>query len=111
MYLRGLLFALRNRYAVIGCFTVVFAVSVFIFVRIPNVMFYLHDIEEVMVRVENPPSSSLEHTVASVAQVEEAVRHSVPPHVLKNTLSMVGLDMSDPDSLFSMGRQSGHGYG
>ena len=103
MYLRGLLFALRNRYAVIGCFTVIFAVSVLIFVRIPNVMFYLHDIEEVMVRVENPPSSSLDHTVASVAQVEEAVRQSVPPHVLKNTLSMVGLDMSDPDNLFSIG--------
>ncbi len=103
LYLRGLLFALRNRYAVIGCFTVIFAVSVFIFVRIPNVMFYLHDIEEIMIRVENPPSSSLEHTTASVAQVEEAVRHSIPAHVLKNTLSMVGLDMSDPDNMFSKG--------
>ncbi|MXZ48085.1 MAG: efflux RND transporter permease subunit [Candidatus Dadabacteria bacterium] len=103
LYLRGLLFALRNRYAVIGCFTAIFAVSVFMFVRIPNVMFYLHDIEEIMVRVENPPSSSLEHTTASVAQVEEAVRHSIPAHVLKNTLSMVGLDMSDPDNMFSTG--------
>ena len=103
LYLRGLLFALRNRYAVIGCFTVIFSFSVFVFVQIPNVMFYLHDIEEIMVRVENPPSSSLEHTSASVVQVEEAVRHSVPPHVLKNTLSMVGMDMSDPDNMFSMG--------
>ena len=103
LYLRGLLFALRNRYAVIGCFTVIFAVSVFVFVRIPNVMFYLHDIEEIMVRVENPPSSSLEYTTASVVQVEEAVRQSVPTHVLKNTLSMVGMDMSDPDNMFSMG--------
>lgn len=103
LYLRGLLFALRKRYAVIGCFTVVFSFSVFVFVQIPNVMFYLHDIEELMVRVENPPSSSLEHTSASVVQVEEAVRHSVPPHVLKNTLSMVGMDMSDPDNMFSMG--------
>ncbi|MXZ13347.1 MAG: efflux RND transporter permease subunit [Candidatus Dadabacteria bacterium] len=103
LYLRGLLFALRNRYAVIGCFTVIFSFSVFIFVRIPNVMFYLHDTQEIMVRVENPPSSSLEHTTASVAQVEEAVRHSVPAHVLKNTLSMVGMDMSDPDNLFFIG--------
>jgi len=103
LYLRGLLFALRNRYAVIGCFTVIFAVSVFMFVRIPNVMFYLHDTEEIMVRVENPPSSSLEHTAASVAQVEEAMLHSVPTHVLRNTLSMVGLDMSDPDNMFSTG--------
>jgi len=103
LYLRGLLFALRNRYAVIGCFTVIFAVSVFMFIRIPNVMFYLHDAEEIMIRVENPPSSSLEHTTASVAQVEEAVRQSVPTHVLKNTLSMVGMDMSDPDNMFSIG--------
>ncbi len=103
LYLRGLLFALRNRYAVIACFTVIFAVSVFMFVRIPNVMFYLHDTEEIMIRVENPPSSSLGNTAASVAQVEEAVRHSVPTHVLRNTLSMVGLDMSDPDNMFSTG--------
>ena len=103
LYLRGLLFALRNRYAVIGCFGVIFLVSVFVFIRIPNVMFYLHDTHEILVRVENPPSSSLKHTAASVAQVEEAVRHSVPPHVLKNTLSMVGMDMSDPDNLFFMG--------
>ena len=103
LYLRGLLFALRNRYAVIGCFMVIFSFSVFVFFKIPNVMFYLHDAEEIMIRVENPPSSSLGHTAASVAQVEEAVRHSVPPHVLRNTLSMVGLDMSDPDNLFSRG--------
>ena len=103
LYLRGLLFALRNRYAVIGCFVAIFSFSVFVFVQIPNVMFYLHDTEEIMIRVENPPSSSLEHTAASVAQVEEAVRQSVPAHVLKNTLSMVGIDMSDSDNLFSTG--------
>ncbi len=103
LYLRGLLFALRNRYAVIGCFVVVFSFSVFVFVQIPNVMFYLHDTEEIMVRVENPPSSSLERTAASVAQVEEAVRQSTPTHVLKNTLSMVGMDMSDPDNMFLTG--------
>ncbi len=103
LYLRGLLFALRNRYAVIGCFATVFSFSVFVFVQIPNVMFYLHDTEEIMIRVENSPSSSLERTAASVAQVEEAVRRSVPAHVLKNTLSMVGIDMSDSDNLFSTG--------
>ncbi len=103
LYLRGLLFALRNRYVVIGCFTAIFSFSVYVFVQIPNVMFYLHDTEEIMIRVENPPSSSLENTAVSVAQVEEAVRRSVPPHVLRNTLSMVGLDMSDSENLFSTG--------
>ena len=103
LYLRGLLFALRNRYAVMGCFAVIFLVSVYVFVRIPNVMFYLHDTHEMAVRVENPPSSSLDHTVVSVARVEEAVRSSIPPGVLRNVLSMVGIDMSDPDNLFSTG--------
>ncbi len=103
LYLRGLLFALRNRYAVMGCFAAIFLVSVYLFVRIPNVMFYLHDTHEMAVRVENPPSSSLEHTTVSAARVEEAVRASIPPGVLRNVLSMVGIDMSDPDDAFSTG--------
>ena len=101
LYLRGLLFALRNRYPAIGGFAVVFLVSIFIFVQIPNVMFYLHDAQEVMIRVDNPPGSSLENTTGSVKRVEEAMKENVPPHVLKNILSMVGMDMSDPDNLFS----------
>lgn len=101
LYLRGLVFSLRRRYAVIGCFAAVFLVSVFMLVRIPNVMFYLHDVQEMVIRVENPPSSSLEGTVSSVEQVEEVLEKSVPPHVLKNTLSMIGIDMSDPNNPFS----------
>lgn len=103
LYLRGLLFSLRRRYVVIGCFAAVFLVSVFMLTKIPNVMFYLHDVQELVIRVENPPSSSLERTDSSVEQVEEVLSKSVPPHILKNTLSMVGLDMSDPDSPFSLG--------
>ncbi len=101
LYLRGLVFSLRRRYAVIGCFTAVFLVSVFMLVRIPNVMFYLHDVQEMVIRVENPPSSSLESTASSVEQVEEVLRKNVPPHVLKNTLSMIGIDMSDPNNPLS----------
>jgi len=104
LYLKGLIFALRNRYAVIGSFSVIFLVSVFVFIRIPNVMFYLHDTDEALVRIENPPSSSLESTVGSVVQVEQVFKDSVPPHVLKNVLSIVGMDMSDDSAnLLSMG--------
>ncbi len=101
LYLRGLVFSLRRRYAVIGCFTAVFLVSVFMLVRIPNVMFYLHDVQEMVIRVENPPSSSLERTASSVEQVEKVLRENIPPHVLKNTLSMIGIDMSDPNNPLS----------
>ncbi len=103
LYLRGLVFALRNRHAVIGCFMAVFCFSVFMFTKIPNVMFYLHDVEEIMIRVENPPSSGLGNTAASVAQVEQAVRETTPPHALKNILSMVGFDMSGSNNIFGMG--------
>ena len=103
LYLRGLVFSIRKRYAVIGCFGAVFVVSVFIFAKIPNVMFYLHDVQEMVIRVENPPSSSLEYTASSADQVEKVLRESIPPHVLKHTLSMVGVDMSDPDNPFASG--------
>ena len=103
LYLRGLVFSIRKRYAVIGCFGAIFFVSVFMFTKIPNVMFYLHDVQEILVRVENPPSSSLEYTASSAEQVEKVLRESLPPNVLKNTLSMVGVDMSDPDNPFASG--------
>lgn len=103
LYLRGLVFSLRRRYVVIGGFAAVFLVSVFMLLRIPNVMFYLHDIQEMVIRVENPPSSSFERTASSVEQVEEVLRKNIPPHVLKNTLSMIGLDMSDPNNPPSTG--------
>ena len=51
LYLRGLVFSLRRRYVVIGGFAAVFLVSVFMLLRIPNVMFYLHDIQEMVIRV------------------------------------------------------------
>ena len=101
LYLRGLAFSLRNRYRVIACFAVVFFISVFIFIRMPNVMFYFHDTEQVFVRVENPSYSNLGNTAVSVAEVEEVIVKNIPPHVLKNIVSVVGTDMTDPDNVLT----------
>ncbi|MCY3985429.1 MAG: efflux RND transporter permease subunit, partial [Candidatus Dadabacteria bacterium] len=101
LYLRGLIFSLRNRYQVIACFAVVFFVSVFIFIRMPSVMFYFHDTEQVFVRVENPSYSSIGTAAAAVAEVEQVIVENIPPHVLKNIVSVVGTDMTDPDNVLT----------
>ena len=97
LYLSGLFFALRNRYAVIGCFVVIFLLSAAVFARMPNVMFYLHDTDEMAVRVETPARSTLEYTATSVARVEEAIRRNIPPRLVKNVTSMVGIDLVSED--------------
>ena len=95
LYLGGLFFALRNRYAVTACFVFIGLLSVFLFARMPSVIFHSHDTHEVLARVENPYHSSVGQTDASAARVEEAVRRSIPPHTLKNVLSVIGLDYTD----------------
>ena len=98
LYLSGLFFALRNRYVVTGCFVFVFLLSAAVFARMPNVMFYLHDTDEMAVRVETPARSTLEYTASSVARVEEAVRESFPEGLVRNVTSMVGVDLVSQDS-------------
>lgn len=93
-YMRGLVFVLGNRYVVVPCFLIIFFLTIFIFTRIPNVMFYQHDTSELRIRVENPSQSNLEYTTSSVMQVEDIIRKNVPEHVLKNIVSLVGLDLT-----------------
>ena len=99
LYLFGLFFVVRNRYAVTAAFVAIFFLSAAVFARMPNVMFYLHDTDEMAVRVETPARSSLEYTASSVERVEDALREVVPPRLLESVLSMVGMDLADPDSL------------
>lgn len=93
-YLKGLIFVLANRYVVVPCFLVIFFITIFIFIRIPNVMFYQHDTSELRIRVENPSQSNLEYTETSVKKIEEIIKENVPDHVLKNIVSLVGLDLT-----------------
>ncbi len=96
-YLKGLVFAIRNRYVVTGCFLIVFLLSVGVFSRMPNVMFYFHDVEEVVMRVENSLDSSLGYTSDSLKNMEEIIRNTIPPDLLKSVLVMVGADMTNEE--------------
>ncbi len=96
-YLRGLVFTIRNRYVVTGCFLVVFLLSVGVFSRMPNVMFYFHDVEEVIMRVENSLDSSLQYTSDSLGRMEDVIRNTIPPDLLKSALVMVGVDMTNEE--------------
>ncbi len=93
-YLKGLVFVLGNRYVVVPCFFIIFFITIYIFSQIPNVMFYQHDTSELRIRVENPAQSNLEYTASSVKQVEDIIKKNVPEHVLKNIVSLVGLDLT-----------------
>lgn len=99
VYLKGLFFALRNRYVVVCTFAAILFISFFLIRSLPNVMFYQHDASEFRVRVENSPQSSLDYTASSVRQIEETIERVVPDHVLKNIVSMIGIDITDGESI------------
>ncbi len=96
-YMRGLVFSLRKRYAVMGVMVAVLFVSLSVAARTPVVIFYVRDTVEFLVRVKMPPQSSLDYTEKSVREIEEITRREVPPHVLKNVLSVVGIDSAGSD--------------
>ncbi|NIP32219.1 MAG: hypothetical protein GTO02_22885 [Candidatus Dadabacteria bacterium] len=94
VYLKSLYFVLRNRYVVVFAFFIIFVLAVMIFRQMPNVMFYLHDTSEARIKVENPSQSSIEYTTSSVIEIENIIKENIPKHVLKNIVSMVGLDIT-----------------
>lgn len=93
-YLKGLLFTIRKRYVAVASFILVFILSLFITYKLPVVFFYIRDTAEFIVRVENPSQSNLEYTQESVKQIEDIIREVIPESALKNTLSVIGLDIS-----------------
>lgn len=94
-YMKGLVFCLRKRYAVMGVIAVFLFVSLSVASRMPVVLFYVRDTVEFLVRVKMPPRSSLDYTEKTVRQIEQATEREVPPHMLKNVLSFVGIDSAD----------------
>ncbi len=99
-YLKALVFTIRNRYVTVLTFVLILTLTLGIFVKIPRILFYSRDIAQFFIRVENPTWSNIDSTEESVAEVEEVVRQIVPEHVLKDTVSMIGLDISNDKSEF-----------
>jgi len=94
IYIKGLFFTIRKRYLVVSSFVLIFALSIFVTKNLPVVFFYIRDASEFIIRVENPAQSNLDYTEDSVRKVEKIVKDVIPDHALKNTLSLLGLDVS-----------------
>ncbi len=102
-YIKALVFVLRKRYAVMTVMFAVLFVSLAVAARMPVVIFYLRDTVEFIVRVRMPAQSSLDYTESSVKQIEEITKNETPPHVLKNILSVVGVDSGGGDEVTTTG--------
>lgn len=99
-YLKALVFSIKNRYVTVITFVLLLALTMAIFVKIPRILFYSQDIAQFFVRVENPTWSNIDNTEESVIEVDNVVREVVPDHVLKDTVAMVGMDISNDKSEF-----------
>ncbi len=99
-YMKALVFTIKNRYVTVATFVLVLALTMVIFVKIPRILFYSQDIAQFFVRVENPTWSKIDSTEESVIEVENVVKQVVPDHVLKDTVAMVGMDISNDQSEF-----------
>lgn len=99
-YLKSLVFSIKNRYVTVITFVLMLALTLVIFAKIPRILFYSQDIAQFFVRVENPTWSNIDSTEESVIEVENVVRETVPNHVLKDTVAMIGMDISNDKSEF-----------
>lgn len=99
-YLKSLFFLIRQRYVTVATFVMVLILTLFIFVKVPQVLFYTRDIAQYNIRVENPTWSNIGSTEESVSEIEEVIKSVVPDHVLKNVISMVGIDLSRQEPEF-----------
>ena len=99
-YMKALTFTLKNRYITVVTFIVILALTSVIFVKIPRILFYSQDISQFFIRIENPTWSNIDSTDESVVEVNDVVTQVVPDHVLKDTIAMVGMDISNDKSEF-----------
>ncbi len=93
-YLKALFFVLRFRYVVTASFLAILILMGAVLYKMPLVLFYARDINQFVISVKNPTWSSLDDTKASVAEIEEVVRDTAPSGALKNTVSMIGMELS-----------------
>lgn len=99
-YMKALIFSIRHRYVTVVTFVLILLLTLGIFAKVPRVLFYTRDVAEIYIRVENPTWSSIDSTVESVAKIEEVINSVVPDHVLKDTVSMIGIDLTKQGSEF-----------
>mgnify|MGYP001204772402 CR=1 FL=1 len=93
-YLYVLISALRVKYKIIGIFVVVFFVCVGALYKIPFVLLYSSDINQYLVKIQNPTSYSLESTLMKSKEIEKIIDDNTNINLKNNSLTTVGVDFS-----------------
>jgi len=93
-YLRVLINVLRAKYQVIGIFFIVLLISLGILFKIPFVLLYSSDINQYLVKVENPTNYSLNATLDKTIEIENIIESNTNKNLKNNSLSTIGVDFS-----------------
>ena len=99
-YLGYLLLSLKFRYQVIGMSCILLFISCVILFKIPFVLLYSSDINQYLIKIQNPTNYSLSLTSDKSKEVEDIVRKHTPKELLKNSLTTLGIDFSKKPPVF-----------
>jgi len=99
-YLGYLLLSLKFRYQVIGMSCILLFISCVILFKIPFVLLYSADINQYLIKIQNPTNYSLSLTSDKSKEVEDIVRKHTPKELLKNSLTTLGIDFSKKPPVF-----------
>ena len=93
-YLYVLVAALRVKYKIIGIFVVLFLVSIGALYKIPFVLLYSSDINQYLVKIQNPTNYSINSTLEKTKEIEKIIDENTDVNLKNNSLSTIGVDFS-----------------
>ena len=93
-YLKILVQSLRVKYQIISIFIIVFLACVFILIKLPFVLLYSSDINQYLVKIQNPTTYSIKTTLNKTKEIEKIINENTSENLKNNTLSTIGVDFS-----------------
>lgn len=99
-YLGALITSLRYRYFVIGMSSTLLVISFIILFKIPFVLLYVSDVNQYLIKVQNPTNYSLDLTSQKSQEIERIILDNTPKNLLKNSLTTLGIDFSKKPPVF-----------
>jgi len=99
-YLGFLVISLRYRYYVITMSSLLLVISFAILFKIPFVLLYVSDVNQYLIKIQNPTNSSLDLTSSRSQEIEKIIFKNTPKKLLKNSLTTLGIDFSKKPPIF-----------
>lgn len=99
-YLGFLIISLRYRYYVITMSSLLLLISFTILFKIPFVLLYVSDVNQYLIKIQNPTNSSLDLTSSRSQEIEKIIFENTPKKLLKNSLTTLGIDFSKKPPIF-----------